>query len=247
MTQVFIGAFYGIPIFPPEQMPSIEQLHSLEERFLSQYYLHRDTLTSSLLSYATLQGGATNSRQYEERVNMEYQQCFNMQVSLARLRNFISRSKSEGGRVRGEVFQLPEESRVSYAHCSISKLSKMVGCLVDTLLALNVDANKSVETLGPPAPGTKSRSPDDPAIAEDEGLVLDTDTLNEVHLLTEEECRILFYTLCIHGIPKMHARAIALLIKYGGSQLWWGGFIVKVAAELFSSQQTSIFNKERYI
>ena len=80
MTQIFIGAFYGIPIFTREQSPSTTQLRSLEDRLLSQYYLHRDSLSSALLSYASLQGGASNSQLYEDRVNQEYQQCFKMQV-----------------------------------------------------------------------------------------------------------------------------------------------------------------------
>ncbi len=246
MTQVFIGAFYGIPIFPPEQMPSTAQLHSLEDRLLSQYYLHRDSLTSALLSYASLQEGAPNTQLYEDKVNQVYQQCFKMQVSLARLRNFIKQkreSESKSASCCGGVFQLPESS-VNFSQCSISKLNKMVGCLVDTLLTINADTRKSFQSL------TSQRTEElasggSGGDSNDEGLEPDGD-FGQVQLLSEEECRVLFYTLCIHGIPKMHARATALLIKYGGSQSWWGNFIVKVATNLFDGQQTAIFNKERY-
>lgn len=249
MSQVFIGAFYGIPLFPADQSPSVEQLLSLEEWLLSQYYLHRDSLTSALLSYATLQGGALgSSQQYEDKVNAEYQQCFKMQVSLARLRNFVKKkidSESPCSE-KGGTYNLPDESCIDYSWFSISKLSKMVGCLVDALLALGVDAKISPEI-----------SPVDSAERGVASLVMEGELygelpvsdsgshLTQVRLLTEDECQVLFYTLCIHGIPKMHARAIALLIKYGGSQSWWGGFIVKVAADLFGGQQTAVFNKER--
>ena len=250
MAQVFIGAFYGLPLFPPDQTPSTEQLHSLEERLLTQYYLHRDSLSSALLSYASLHAGTPNLQQYEEKVSVEYQQCFKMQVSLARLRNFMKRlSESENADSgKSGEFCLPQESGINYAQYSVSKLSKMVGCLVDTLLTLNIDPSSTRQSRQDSF--TPAELSDESVNAEtaDEGLVLiDEGSTPQAHVLTEEECRVLFYTLCIHGIPKMHARAIALLIKYCGSQRWWGGFIVSVAANLFGEHQVDIFNKERYI
>ena len=253
MAQVFIGAFYGIPLFPQNQAPSLEQLQSLEERLLSQYYLHRDNLSSALLSYASLQGSALSSQQYEEKVDVEYHQCFKMQVSLARLRNFMRKMReSEAKGVKGGVYGLTDEASVEHGCYSISKLSKLVGCLVDTLLALNtVDAKSaSVDVPAPP----RAKDVDGPyskllgvGFAASSPSPVHSPFLGHVHSLSEEDCRVLFHTLCIHGIPKMHARAIALLIKYGGGQDWWGGFIVKVATELFGAQQTEVFNKERWV
>ena len=238
MTQVFIGAFYGIPLFSPDQAPSVQQLKSLEDNFLSQYYHFRDGLTSALLSYASLKSGTQSSHHYKEKVNADYQQCFKMQVCLARLRNFMKNLDTEND--GGSIFQLPSPSDINYNQCSISKLNKMIGCLVDTLLALNMDAQKYLESSTPP------RTEEQKDSFEDEGIELDNHFLSQLHLLTEAECRILFNTLCIHGIPKMHARAIALLIKFGGSQKWWGDFIVKVAEDLFRADQSTTFSKERY-
>ena len=159
---------------------------------------------------------------------------------MSRLRNFTKKMAAESqlsphgcGQQDGcgqQVYRLPEEACIDYSHFSISKLSKMVGCLVDTLLALSVDTR--------PSPAMSPNGLDFPPL-------LDSDPLAHARLLTEDECRVLFYTLCIHGIPKMHARATALLIKYGGSQSWWGRFVIKVAADLFGGHQTAVFNKER--
>lgn len=264
MTQVFIGAFYGLPLFSPDHAPSTEQLHSLEEQLLARYYLHRESLSSALLSYASLQGGGAGTQQYQEKVAVEYQQCFKTQVSLARLRNFVKATTSANEREGGE-FELPAESGVEYGQCSISKLSKMVGCLVDALLALNVNGG-----AGSPPPGLPpaSSSRDEQASShkgQDGGLGNELRDPPHIELsklsapphqgggegggggLSEEECGVLFYTLCIHGVPKMHARALALLVKYCGSCRWWGGFLVSVAANLFGPQQAHIFNKERYV
>lgn len=258
MAQVFIGAFYGIPLFPVNQAPSLDQLQSLEERLLSQYYLHRDNLSSALLSYASLQGSALSSQQYEEKVDVEYHQCFKMQVSLARLRNFMRKMREcEVKGVKGGVYGLADEPSTGYGRYSISKLSKLIGCLVDTLLALNAADAKSaaVDMLAPPPPRAKEASSPYSRLelgvagfaASSSPSQSPSPFFGHVHSLSEEDCRVLFHTLCIHGIPKMHARAIALLIKYGGGQGWWGGFIVKVATELFGAQQTEVFNKERWV
>lgn len=64
-------------------------------------------------------------------------------------------------------------------------------------------------------------------------------------LPTESECSLLFMTLCIHGIPKFHARACALLIRLCGSQPWWGRFICSTIEKLFAARQTAVFNKDR--
>ena len=247
MTQVFIGAFYGIPFFSVDQSPSVEQLQSLEERLLSQYYLYRDSLTSALLSYTNLHGNTPCSKQYEERVNRDYQQCYKTQVCLARLRNF-KKSLNEtkhGSDDQSGAFGLPDVSDIDYQQYSISKLSKLIGCLVDTLLALNsTPPKKSADNLTPTS--AQQNELDQNGVAEDEGFSLDAVLVDQLPMLTEDECKVLFNALCIHGIPKMHARAIALLIKFGGSQNWWGEFVIKMAIDLFGTQQTAIFNKERY-
>ena len=120
----------------------------------------------------------------------------------------------------------------------------MIGCLVDTLLILNIDAQKSEGDSTPPKMEDKIDSLADIG-QEDEGLEMDASWMDHVPLLAEDECRVLFSTLCIHGIPKLHARAIALLIKFGGSQHWWGDFLVQMAVDMFGAQQAAIFNKER--
>ena len=249
-ADVLIGSFYGIPLLSPDQTPSMEQLHTLEEHLLSQYYLYRDSLTSALLSYASVHSGAQSTKRCEEKVNYDYQLCFKTQVRLARLRNIICQLRPREEQSR--VFQLPDGSRINFSQYSISKLSKLIGTLLNTILSLNVDAEKPPggEGVAPPrnrfeGEGRRDRSRLE-GVAEDEGLEEDMQWFGQLPLLSEEECRVLFLMMCIHGTPQMHARTIALLINFGGSQTWWGKFIVKMAVTLFGGQQTHVFNKERY-
>lgn len=228
----------------------MEQLQTLEERLLSRYYLHRDSLTSALLSYASLHSGASNTKSCEEKVNYDYQLCYKTQVCLGRLRSVIGQVRPR--EEQSGIFHLPDGSCVNYSQYSISKLSKLIGTLLNTILSLNIDTENisSGECLVPLRIGgeeddERGDRPRLEGIPEDEGLEEDMQWYGQLPLLSEEECRVLFLMMCIHGTPQMHGRTIALLINFGGSQKWWGAFIVKMAVSLFGGQQTEVFNKER--
>ena len=242
-AQVFLGAFYGRPLFSFDNLPSRAQLFSLEEHLLSQYHTSREKLSSAVLAYAGIVHKNSSSRkmmkkQCEEEVATCYQQCFKAQVKLARVRHYMRvqgnaylERDSEDIKKRCGEFQIGNEL-VDIKELSSSKLSKLIGCLVDTLLVLNVD-HRVVES----AHTWETDS------AEDE---LHHETcLEQPPTLTEEECFLLFQSLCIHGVPKLHARACALTIRLCGSQTWWGRFVTKTATELFRAQHAAVFNKER--
>ena len=63
--------------------------------------------------------------------------------------------------------------------------------------------------------------------------------------LTKSNCKQLFLAVNIHGRPSVQARFCALLIILCGKQIWWSEFISELFSELFSSNQTVLFDKER--
>lgn len=179
-----------------------------------------------------------------------YEQCFKTQVKLARLRNLK--------RAQEEVHGTEEKSRedgfsvysvdkqvhsLDVASLSANKLNKTVGCIIDTLLVLNKNC----------MPTTNGNVKDETSftcllgeIPEDEGFEMNSELYSEQPpTLTEKECSLLFSCLCVHGVPKLHARACALLIRLCGSQDWWGHFVTRTSLDLLSGTQTAVFNKER--
>ena len=272
-AQVFIGSFYGRPVFAGDSSPSPSprQLLSLEENILSQYHGARDRLSQALLSYAGLSRKSSASqkqlKQCEEKVGSCYQECFKAQVQLARLRHFMkSQHDKESTVVSGEqgkegeeestssVFSVDEEARsLDFHEMTFSRLSKIVGCLVDALLVLNggtytgAEAQVSSPVRRKPFQRIISFDPEPPRFEDkiiDEFLEWSPVAPPS---LSEEECSLLFLSLCIHGVPKLHARACALLTRLCGSQEWWGRFITNMALELFNVSQPGVFNKDRYI
>ena len=153
------------------------------------------------------------------------------QVKLARLKTFIQQrcgggvTEEERGGEKG-VFQLERKLQlIDLTEMSSSRLYKTIGCLVDVLLLLTGERGDTNQT------------------GEDVEIV----PQDQLPTLTEDECSLMFTTLCIHGVPKLHARACALLIRLCGSQQWWGRFLTSAATQLFGSRQTAIFNKERSV
>ena len=220
---------------PGSPLPSA-LLYSLEEMLLGQYLTAREKLTASLTAYAgearkgCSTSNATALKQCESTVTSSYQNCFKAQVQLARLRNFIR--AQVGGTTKSEeryVFKVEEElQKLDLSEMTSSWLYKLVGCLVDALLILN-DHDES--------PVTKT------GLQELEPVGLESDQL--LPTLSETDCSLLFMTLCVHGVPKLHARPCAMLIRLCGSEPWWGRFATNTALQLFSSSQTAVFNRER--
>ena len=151
-----------------------------------------------------------------------------LQVKLARLRNLRKHHEGRNQRTKSGVLSLGEQAQLlDLSEMSSSRLCKFVGCLVDALLVLT-DQHCSDEEL------SKADSPREAV-----------QTFETLPPLSEEDCYLLFSALCIHGVPKLHARACGLLIRLCGSQPWWGRLVSSAVVELFSSRQTAVFDKER--
>lgn len=202
----------------------------MEESILSQYHTSREKLISALLAYSNhFQRSTSNdglAEKYEDEVNSHYRLCFRAQVQLARLKNW--KSCQDEVQNKGQYSIEKQAGSIDLATLSASKLSKLIGCIIDTLLILdkphsNLKPNKVDAILKVPSP------------------------VEEDQTLSEENCSMLFSILCVHGTPKFHARACALLIRLYGAQPWWGHFVTRTAIDLLSNSHQAIFNQDRYV
>ena len=62
-----------------------------------------------------------------------------------------------------------------------------------------------------------------------------------------EECRALFYSLCVHGVAEEQVRLCVLIVQSCGGQQWWSSFITNSFLDLFRSNPDRIFSKEKYV
>ena len=149
----------------------------------------------------------------------------------------------------GGVLQLEQQLQLlDLSEMSSSRLYKFSGCLVDTLLVLNDQSDEGNEARHQTSNARSETGQSSSEASPEENGSRDLAVQASKHppTLTESECSLLFSTLCINGVPKLHARACALLVRLCGSQAWWGRFICSAMEELFSVRQTAVFNKERW-
>ena len=142
-AQMFLGAFYGVPLLPASRDPQRSNiLGPLEGALLFQYQTTRQDLVSVL---ETVSGGGDSARE-KDRVREKYQACFLAQTRLARLRHYM---ETVGGApvVIGGVFSLQEAAAaLDYSSLSRSQLYRLAGCLVNAMLILTGPREEKEDT-----------------------------------------------------------------------------------------------------
>lgn len=135
-AQVFLGAFYGVPLPTPHDPPRPEILVPLEQLLLSKYHAAREDLVSALEAVR----GEPNER---NSVRERYQTCLVAQTRLARLRHYVTTNGETPGEIGG-VFSLHEAAaRLDHSSLSLSQLSRLAGCLINTMLILSHSPDKT--------------------------------------------------------------------------------------------------------
>ena len=128
-AQVFLGAYYGVPLLTPQDPQGPQILPPIEQVLLSRYQETRQDLVSALKT-------AGEDPHDKERIREKYQACFLAQTRLARLRHYM-RAVGEAPSVIGGVFSLQEAAAaVDYSSLSRSQMYRLAGCLVNTVLIL---------------------------------------------------------------------------------------------------------------
>lgn len=70
-------------------------------------------------------------------------------------------------------------------------------------------------------------------------------SFQEFSCLDRSVCENLFYWLCVGQDTRMQLSSATLLVRLCGSQPWWGQFLAETVANLFSSNNSSVFPQDR--
>ena len=215
---VSLGCFYGLPYFPPELSPACveEDLSSEVSTVFNQYSKSREELMDTLSMYSYSQYSQVLKHQMEKQISTLHTGCFNIQTRLARLRNVLSYKRSTSQPLHPFSLQEKrEEAENTICFLPLKKLLKLTTCLIDSML-ITMDSLAS------------------PTLLEPLSLIME-----------ESGFRVLFLTHCVNSCRNLHARVCAILVRLCGNRPWWGRVIADLFKELFSSDHTNMFNKER--
>ena len=222
---VSLGCFFGKPYFSLLEA-SLEPTLAMEEaRILSRYMKLREELEDSLSMYMNSPSSPALRQQMEKQVSNVHNSCFAVKTQLARLRNVMqqleNRSKTFSEKDSNSfLFSILAKQGDELAECylPLKKLSKCMGCVVDAMLILMQSCITQASPTSLQSLGTQ---------------------------MDKTRFRNLFLSQCIHGNHTLHARLCAFLIMLCGAQPWWGEVLAELFTELFTGNQSILFDKER--
>ena len=223
-----LGQFYGKPVIEDSNRPHDSALLALETKLLSQYHKQREELKDVLAMYTQGNSSSVLKKQLKKQVKSVHQSCFKAQVKLARFRHIVQELRHSTAIKKG-LFSLQKMELSPLSSLSAKKLFKCISCVIDAMLILTQSATSTFKLYR--------------RLLEAHPLTLQS---IGVHI-TKSDCRDLFLAVCIHSSPTVHARLCALLVMLCGGQPWWGELLSEVFADLFSSNQSILFDKERSV
>lgn len=224
-----LGQFYGKPVIEDSNRPHDSALLSLETKLLSQYHKQREELQDVLAMYTQGNSSPVLKKQLKKQIKSVHLSCFKAQVKLARFRHIVQELRHSTAINEEGLFSLQKMEVASFSTLSAKKLFKCISCVIDAMLILTQSANSTFKLH--------------PQLSEPHPLTLQSMGIH----ITKSDCRDLFLAVCIHSSPTVHARLCALLVMLCGGQPWWGELLAEVFADLFSSSQSILFDKERSI
>ena len=214
-----LGYFFGRPVLSESEIPTESVLSTAEANLLAQYHSCRRQLEKSLSVFITNQHSPNHFQSTaEKKVRSACQDCYCAQVKLARFHHWARQLCRYDGERNRHSCAVPGQF-------SLASKTKEIEFSVIPLKKLVKCAGCLVDTLL-----TMTQSlPEEPNFVR----------------ISEDDCSLLFNSLCITSTPKLYARPCALLISLCGAAPWWGRFIASTASAMFAGDQTVVFDKER--
>ncbi len=217
-----LGSYYGTPSYPRAiPIPSIKDGISLEvSKAFDRYSKSREELLDTLSMYGRCHASSLLRQQMEKEIHTLHTNCFNVQTHLARLRNLLSQCHAHSHMPTLSLQNRQQEAEATSSSLPLKKLIKLTGCLTDSILiTIQSSLSSATPTSLKPLSG----------------------------VISESDFRSLFLSHCAQGDSSLHARTCTVLITLCGGQAWWGSALGRLFKELYSSEQSNLFNKEKLV
>lgn len=166
-----------------------------------------------------------------------YEACRNAEIQLDRFRRVVIERQSKNNKtVRPSVIDFIEKAR-NIEDIETNRYEIIAQYLVSV----------SVMILGQKSTLSLMDTTDDETPAADSiPLILDPRLPEWCLKFTQEECRTLFYSLCVHGVAEEQVRVCVFLVHSCGAEPWWNSFVADSFLDLFRSNPGRVFSKEKY-
>ena len=166
-----------------------------------------------------------------------YEACRNAEIQLDRFKRVVIERQDKDDRITQPCVIDLADKAMSVEDIEANRYEIIAQYLVS--VSIIILGQKSALSL-------MDTTDDESSITDNIPVILDPRLPKLCLKFTHEECRTLFYSLCVHGVAEEQVRVCVFLVQACGTEQWWSSFITDTFLDLFRSNPGQVFSKEKY-
>ena len=236
-----IGLLFGRPLCAIDRPLPSQLIQEIQHRLKSKCYTVQSSLAPMVSLYLDLYDVKKSHQQVLKGLGLSirelYEACRNAEIQLDRFKRVIIERQDKDDKIAQPCIIDLAEKATSMEDIETNRYEIIAQYLVS--VSVIILGQKSALLL-------MDTTDDESSTADNMPLILDPRLPKWCLKFTHEECRTLFYSLCVHGVAEEQVRACVFLVQACGTEQWWSSFVTDTFLDLFRSNPEQVFSKEKY-
>ena len=236
-----IGLLFGRPLCAIDRPLPSHLIQEIQHRLKSKCYTVQSSLAPMVSLYLDLYHVKKSHQQVLKGLSLSirelYEACRNAEIQLDRFKRVVIERQDKDDKITQPCIIDLADKAMKTEDIEANRYEIIAQYLVSV----------SVIILGQKSALSLMDTTDDESSATDNiPLILDPRLPKWCLQFTHEQCRTLFYSLCVHGVADEQVRVCVFLVQACGAEQWWSSFITDTFLDLFRSNPSQVFSKEKY-
>lgn len=236
-----IGLLFGRPLCAIERPLPCQLIQEIQHRLKCKCYTVQSSLAPMVALYLDLYRVKKSQQQVLKGLGLSirelYEACRNAEIQLDRFKRVVIERQDKDNKITHPCVIDLMEKAMNMEDIETNRYEIIAQYLV--AVSVIILGQKSTLSL-------MDTTDDESSTTDNIPLILDPRLPEWCLKFTREECRTLFYSLCVHGVAEEQVRVCVYLVQACGAEQWWSSFITDTFLDLFSSNPGQVFSKEKY-
>ena len=236
-----IGLLFGRPLCAIERPLPCQLIQEIQHRLKCKCYTVQSSLAPMVALYLDLYRVKKSHQQVLKGLGLSirelYEACRNAEIQLDRFKRVVIERQDKDNKITHPCVIDLMEKAMNMEDIETNRYEIIAQYLV--AVSVIILGQKSTLSL-------MDTTDDESSTTDNIPLILDPRLPEWCLKFTREECRTLFYSLCVHGVAEEQVRVCVYLVQACGAEQWWSSFITDSFLDLFSSNPGQVFSKEKY-
>lgn len=236
-----IGLLFGRPICAIERPLPCHLIQEIQHRLKCKCYTVQSSLAPMVALYLDLYHSKNSQQQVLKGLGLSirelYEACRNAEIQLDRFKRVVIERQDRDDSIPQPCVVDLKEKATGMEDIETNRYEIIAQYLVS--VSIIILGQKSTLSM-------MDTTDDETSLTDNIPLILDPRLPKWCLKFTHEECRTLFYSLCVHGVAEEQVRVCVFLVQACGAEEWWSGFITDAFLDLFCSNPGQVFSKEKY-